>query len=86
MNSEVRIIKRNRGLQSSSPGQDKKTGRQSDREIAGTVKNWIVELAQRRRSDELAARTRLLIPPTAAGGTVQILSTPTRKTVESHQR
>jgi hypothetical protein len=60
MNSGVRIIKRNHGLQTSPPGQTEKTGQQSDREIAGMVKNWIVELAQRRRADELTARTRFL--------------------------
>ena len=60
MNATVRIIKRNRGLQSSPLGQNEKTGRQSEREIAGTVKNWIVELAHRRRADELTARTRFL--------------------------
>jgi len=60
MNSGVRIIKRDRGLQSSPLGQDEKTGRQSEREIASTVKDWIFELAQRRRADELTARTRFL--------------------------
>jgi hypothetical protein len=60
MNSVVKIIKRDRGSQSSPLGQAEKTGRQSEREIAGTVKNWIVELAQRRRADELTARTRFL--------------------------
>ena len=60
MNSGVRIIKRDRGFQSSPLGQDEKTGRQSDREIAGTVKNWVAESAQRRRADELTARTRFL--------------------------
>jgi hypothetical protein len=60
MNSGIRIIKRDRCLQSSTLGQDEKTGRQSEREMAGTVKNWILELAQRRRADELTARTRFL--------------------------
>jgi hypothetical protein len=58
MNSGVRIIKRGRSLQSSPLGQDEKTGRQSEREIATTVKNWIAELAQRRRADEHIARTQ----------------------------
>lgn len=54
MNSGIKIIKRNRtgGLQNSPLRQDEKTGRQSEREIAGTVKNWIAELAQRKRADE----------------------------------
>ena len=60
MNSGVRIIKRDRGLQSPPLSQHEKTARQSEREIAGTIKNWIVELAQRRRGDELTARTRFL--------------------------
>ena len=57
MNSGVRIIKRNRadGLHSSPPGQDENTGRQNEREIGSTVKNWIAELAQRKRADELRA-------------------------------
>src|SRR5215207_9209124 len=55
MNSGVRIIKRDRAhvLQSSPVHQHDKTGQTSEREIAGTVKNWIIELAQRRRADEL---------------------------------
>ena len=52
MNSGVRIIKRDRGLQCAPLSQHEKTARQSEREIAGTVKNWIVELAQRRRADD----------------------------------
>jgi hypothetical protein len=54
MNSGVRIIKRGHAgvLQSSPCVQDGKTGRQSEREVAGTVKNWIAELAQRKRADE----------------------------------
>ena len=57
MNSEVRIIKRDRadGSQSLALRSNEKT---SEREIAGTVKNWIAELAQRKRADELSARTR----------------------------
>ena len=54
MNSKVRIIKRDRadGLQIPPLRQAEKTVRQSEREIVGTVKNWIAELAQRRRADE----------------------------------
>ena len=61
MNTRVRIIKRGRarGLQSTPPGQDEKTGRQSEREIASTVKSWIAESAQRRRADEQWAFARL---------------------------
>jgi hypothetical protein len=54
------IINRDRGLQSLPLSQHEKTARQSDREIAGTVKNWIVELNQQRRADENTARTRFL--------------------------
>jgi hypothetical protein len=51
MNTGVRIIKRSRddGAQSLSPGRAEKTTRQSEREIAGTVKGWINEWEQRRR-------------------------------------
>ena len=54
MNSGIKVIKRTRTdeWQNAPPRQDEKTGRQSEREIAGTVKNWIAELAQRRRDDE----------------------------------
>jgi hypothetical protein len=62
MNSGVKIIKRDRAhdLQSSPLSQNEKTGPQNEREIVGTIKNWIAELAQRRRADELTARTRFL--------------------------
>ena len=56
MNPGVRIIKRGCGSQSSQIGQDEKSEQQSEREIASTVKNWIAELAQRRRADEVTAR------------------------------
>lgn len=54
MKSGIKIIKRIRTdeLKNAPLRQDEKTGRQSEREIAGTVKNWIAELAQRRRADE----------------------------------
>ena len=57
MNTGVRIIKRGRadGLQSLPVGRGEKTVRQSEREIAGTVKSWIAESAQRRRADEQCA-------------------------------
>ena len=62
MNSGVKIIKRARAdaLQNSAFRQDEKTGQTSDREMASTVKNWVIELAQRRHADELTARTRFL--------------------------
>ena len=62
MNSGVRIIKRDRanGLPTSLLRPDEKTCQTSQREIASTVKNWIADLAQRRRTDELTARTRFL--------------------------
>jgi hypothetical protein len=57
MNSGVRIIKRERvdGLQSSRPDQLENTTRQSDRQIAGAVKNWITELAQRKLAEQQSA-------------------------------
>ena len=60
MNSGIKIIKRNHtdGLQNSPLPQEEKTERQSEREIAGTVKNWIAEWAQQRLADEHIARTR----------------------------
>lgn len=59
MNSGVRIIKRER-TNVSHLRHDHKTGQTTEREIASTVKNWIAELAQRRRADETTARTRFL--------------------------
>jgi hypothetical protein len=61
MNTGVRIIKRGRADGSQSPpvGRGKKTGPQREREIAGTVKSWIAESAQRRRADEQCAFVRL---------------------------
>ena len=60
MKSGIKIIKRSRidELQNAPLRQDEMTGRQSEREIAGTVKNWIAELAQQRRADERIARAR----------------------------
>ena len=76
MNSGVKIIKRDRAPESSRLSQHEKTARQSEREIAGTVKNWIVQLAQRRHTDELNAHWWIRsIPPTEGGGSFQILST-----------
>lgn len=61
MKSGVRIIKRTRaaGVQSSTLEQDEKPARQSEREIASTVKNWIAELTQRKRADERIAAQML---------------------------
>ena len=63
MNSGVKIIKRDRthAVQSLPLRQDEKAGQTRDREIAGTVKNWIAELAQRKRADEHIARARFLL-------------------------
>ena len=60
MNYRVKIIKRDPagGLQGLPLGKDEKTLRQSEREIASTVKNWVVEFAQQRDADEHGARTR----------------------------
>jgi len=62
MNSGIKIIKRGRtGKSQKAPlREDEKTGRQSEREIVGTVKSWIAEWAQQRRADEHIARTRFL--------------------------
>ena len=63
MNSGVRIIKRDHAdvLHSSPRSHHERTGRQNEREIACTVKNWIAELVQRRTADELHARTRFFM-------------------------
>ena len=68
MNSGIKIIKRSRteGLQNSPLHQDEKTGQQIEREIAGTVKNWIAELAQRRRADERRSAQLLAAIPSRA--------------------
>ena len=60
MKSGIKIIKRIRTdeLKNEPVRQDEKTGRQSEREITGTVKNWIAEWAQQRLADEHIARTR----------------------------
>jgi hypothetical protein len=57
MNSGVKIIKRERinGLQPAAPCQLENTTRQSDRQIAGAVKNWITELAQRKLAEQQSA-------------------------------
>ena len=62
MKSGIKIIKRIRNdeLKNASLRQDEKTERQSEREIAGAVKNWIAEWAQQRLADEHIARTRFL--------------------------
>ncbi len=57
MNSGLRVIKRGRddGQQSLPPDQREKTARQSEREIAGTVKGWIAEWEERRRLNTRSA-------------------------------
>ena len=57
MKSGIKIIKRSRTdeVQNAPLRQDEKTGRQSEREIANTVKSWIAEQAQRRLADEQTA-------------------------------
>jgi hypothetical protein len=54
MKPGVKIRKRDDpgALQGSLPGRPENTPRQSEREIANAVKNWIAELAQRKRTDE----------------------------------
>jgi hypothetical protein len=65
MNTGVRIIKGGRtgGSQSRPACRGEKTGPQREREIAGTVKSWIAESAQRRRADEQSAFARLKAVP-----------------------
>jgi len=57
MKSGVRVIKHGREEvpQSLPPDRDEKTARQSEREIAGTVKLWIAEWELRRRLDARSA-------------------------------
>ncbi len=53
MNSVVKIIKRGEREQKNlETGPNEGTGQQARREIASTVKSWIVELEQRRRAEE----------------------------------
>lgn len=63
MNSGIKIIKRIRTdeLKNAPLRQDEKTGRQSEREMTGTVKNWIAEWAQRKRADEHRAAQLLAV-------------------------
>lgn len=64
MKSGIKIIKRRRTdeVQNAPIHQEEKTGPQREREIAGTVKNWIAEWAQQRLADEHIARTRFFAP------------------------
>ena len=61
MNSGVRLVKhgRNDAARSLPIGKVGKTQRQSDREIVSTVKSWIGELEQRRRTSGNRAPTAL---------------------------
>ena len=57
MNYRVRIIKRGRDEDRHipPPGRAEKATRQSESEIAGTVKGWIAEWERRKRADSLRA-------------------------------
>jgi hypothetical protein len=57
MKTGVRIIKGGRASVATSlpVGRDEKTVRQSEREIASTIKGWVAESARRRRDDEQSA-------------------------------
>jgi len=57
MNSGVRVIKHGKEevTRSLPHGRDEKTARQSEREIAGTVKLWIAEWELRRQLDARSA-------------------------------
>jgi hypothetical protein len=60
MNAGVRLIKRADVILNSPCGNEEKTGRQNERKIGATVKNWIAELAQRKRADEQSAAQMFL--------------------------
>jgi len=57
MNSGVRIVKRGSVVrpQSLPQGRDEKTARQSEREIAGTVKGWVAEWEKAKSARQTAA-------------------------------
>jgi hypothetical protein len=57
MNSGVRIIKRgsDSGRKTMPIGEKERTDRQSEREIASTIKGWIAEWAQRKQLDARSA-------------------------------
>ncbi len=61
MNSGVRIVKqgKNDSVTSVPIVQDERTAREGDREIVITVKSWIAELEQRRRSEGRAPSSAL---------------------------
>jgi hypothetical protein len=54
MDSSIRIIKRqvNDKSENSQPTKEGKTARQNTSEIAMTIKGWIAERQQRRRTEE----------------------------------
>jgi hypothetical protein len=53
MNAVVKIVKRGtRELKNLPTDLEEDTGRQSQREIVSTVKGWIAQLEQRRRTEK----------------------------------
>ena len=57
MNCAVRLIKHDHidVVLSAPQGQEKKSRRQNEREFGNKFKDWIAELAQRKRADEQSA-------------------------------
>ena len=63
MNSGIRIIKHANGFQAATLLQSEKTAPPSEREIANAVKNWIVELGQRRRIEHTSLARCFVLQP-----------------------
>ena len=58
MNHKIRIIKHGTPMpKEPEPDQQEQAGRQGTREITGTIKLWISEFKERRRTDEQHSRS-----------------------------
>ncbi|MDX6499087.1 MAG: hypothetical protein QOG23_2347 [Blastocatellia bacterium] len=60
MNPKVRVIKRG-DQKSKEPELDREPSHQSTREITGTIKSWVSEFKERRRTEEQHSRSRLIV-------------------------
>jgi hypothetical protein len=60
MNPKVRVIKRG-DQKSKEPELDREPSHQSTREITGTIKLWVSEFKERRRTEEQHSRSRLTV-------------------------
>jgi S1-C subfamily serine protease len=60
MNPKVRVIKRG-DQKSKEPELDREPSNESTREITGTIKLWVSEFKERRRSEEQHSRSRLTV-------------------------